>query len=271
MTTYEFDAATRVQPIDGGVYASEIHDGWDIHGNANGGYLLALAVQAMRAACGRPDPVTVTAHYLSPGKAGPAETITEVLKSGRRFATVSGSLRQGGREVIRVLGTFGDLAGAHPDEPRLIRAEPPDLPPFEVARSRELADDAPSLMGKVDVRLHPDDDKFATGRPSGSPVQRGWFGFADGRDIDPLSLLLACDAFPPTVFNLELEPGWVPTLELTVHLRAVPSPGPVRCLFETRFLQNGFFEEDGEVWDSEGRLVAQSRQLALTPLRPPTS
>jgi acyl-CoA thioesterase len=36
-------------------------------------------------------------------------------------------------------------------------------------------------------------------------------------------------------------------------------------VFRSQFVQGGFFNEDGEIWDSAGRLVAQSRQLGLTP------
>ena len=82
----EFDDATHIG-ADG---AGEIHAGWDINGNANGGYLLALAARHMVAVSGRPDPVSVTAHYLSPGKPGPVQVDAAVVKAGRRFATVSG-------------------------------------------------------------------------------------------------------------------------------------------------------------------------------------
>jgi acyl-CoA thioesterase len=54
-------------------------------------------------------------------------------------------------------------------------------------------------------------------------------------------------------------------LELTTHVRARPAPGWLACSFATRFITGGFLEEDGEVWDATGRLVAQSRQLALLP------
>ena len=77
--------------------------------------------------------------------------------------------------------------------------------------------------------------------------------------------MLGIDSFPPTIFNAKLPVGWVPTLELTAHLRARPVPGWLRCVFTTRFVTGGFLEEDGELWDGTGRLVAQSRQLALVP------
>jgi hypothetical protein len=75
--------------------------------------------------------------------------------------------------------------------------------------------------------------------------------------------MLAVDAFPPAVFHLELPAGWVPTLEMTVHVRDLPAPGPLTGLFRTRYVTNGLFEEDGQLWDSDGRLVALSRQMGL--------
>ncbi|MGF2075329.1 hypothetical protein, partial [Enterococcus casseliflavus] len=66
-------------------------------------------------------------------------------------------------------------------------------------------------------------------------------------------------------FNAGIGPSWVPTVELTVHVRATPAPGPLRCRFSSHFVTGGLLSEDGEIWDSTGALVAQSRQLALTP------
>ena len=63
------------------------------------------------------------------------------------------------------------------------------------------------------------------------------------------------DALPPATFDLGL-PGWAPTIELTVHLRARPVPGWLRVSHATRNLAGGYFEEDAEIWDESGRLVA---------------
>lgn len=272
-TPFEFDAATdltRVTGVDdrssGTVHAGAVHDGWDIMGNANGGYLMALAAAGMRDTSGRPDPVTVTAHYLAPGPPGPATVHSDVVKQGKRFATVTGSLRSAERELIRVMGVFGDLASTADGWTRMDGA-PPDLPPVEECVVRSASQGvAPAIMDRLDIRLRPGDDAFQRGAKTGSASITGWFSFADGRPIDTLSLLLVADAFPPPVFNIDIPAGWVPTIELTVHVRAVPAPGPVACRFATRFIQGGYLEEDGEIWDSTGRLVAMSRQLALVPL-----
>jgi len=259
----EFDDATRVA-ADG---STTIHDGWDINGNANGGYLMALAARGMLAAAGRPDPVTVTGHYLSPGKPGPAQVDTEMVKQGRRFTTIGARLSSGGKPVLQLLGTFGDLAAAPPSFEHN-EVGPPDLPPWDecVARSRQQGAAQIGMMDRLQVRLHPGQTGWVHGDRTGVPEMTGWFAFADGRPIDTLALLLICDAFPPAVFHLDMPPGWVPTVEYTVHVRGIPAPGPVRCVFRSHFVQGGFLNEDGEVWDSTGRLVAQSRQLGLTPL-----
>ena len=97
---------------------------------------------------------------------------------------------------------------------------------------------------------------------------RGWVRLLDEEPIDSLALLFVADAYPPAVFNSNVPLLWVPTVELTVHVRARPVAGWLRSCFTTRFVSGGFLEEDGEIWDASGRLVAQSRQLALLPQMP---
>jgi acyl-CoA thioesterase len=259
----EFDDATHVA-ADG---SGEIRDGWDIGGNANGGYLMALAARHLRAVSGRPDPVSVTGHYLAPGTPGPVRIDATVVKSGRRFATVSGQMNRDGRPILQVVGTFGDLSQTTSSYEH-IAVGPPDLPPIEECTPRDPNNGAVTveLMNRLDVRLRPGDGGYVFGKRKGVAEVAGWFGFRDGRPLDTLALLLVCDSLPPAVFHLEMPPGWVPTVEYTVHVRGVPAPGPVRCVFRSQFVQGGFLNEDGEVWDSAGRLVAQSRQLGLTPL-----
>lgn len=269
--TYEFDDATRTiaRQASAGTTATfdgEIHDGWDINGNANGGYLLAIAVGAMRDASGRPDPITVTAHYLAPGRPGLVSVETDVVKSGRQLTTLTGSMRSGDRELLRLLGSFGDVAASSGGF-RDIVGGPPELPPIEqcVARDPETSIVNVALMRRLKVHLRPDDARFNEGVKSGRALIEGWFQFADDRPVDTLALMLVVDAFPPPVFNIEMPLGWVPTVELTVHVRGRPAPGPLRCRFHTEHIQNGYLQEDSEVWDASGQLVAQSRQLALVP------
>ncbi len=257
--------ASAVHRDGEGSWRGAIEPGWDIAGNANGGYLLTIAARALADAAGRPDPATITAHFLAPGAAGPVIVEAQAVRTGRRFATATGVLRDAHRPLLAVLGSFTELGGAA-EGPERVDGGPPELPPPEACTAVEATDSfPPPLMARLDLRLHPDDAGFATGAPSGEPVVRGWFRLRDGEPVDTIGLLLAADAFPPTIFNARLPVAWTPTLELTVHVRARPAPGWLRCAFRTRYVSAGFLEEDGEVWDATGRLVAQSRQLALVP------
>ena len=105
------------------------------------------------------------------------------------------------------------------------------------------------------------ESKSAVGAPAGVAEVRAWLRRDDGDDASMLDLLVFADALPPVTFDLGLM-GWVPTVELTVLLRALPAPGWVRAVQRARLLQDGWLDEECELWDSEGRLVAQARQLA---------
>ncbi|MFD7816195.1 thioesterase family protein [Streptomyces sp. NPDC059785] len=264
----EFDRDTAVTPREPGVYDIDLSAGWTIINAVNGGYLLAVLGRALADALPHPDPFTVSAHYLTASRPGPAVVRTDVVRAGRTLSTGQASLFQyddAGREVerIRVLASYGDL-DALPDDVRT-SAKPPEIPPMEQCFGPQ---DGPApvpgssaISDRLMLKLDPSTLGWALGSPSGKGEMRSWFGLADGRDADPFSLLLAVDALPPTAFELGLA-GWVPTVELTVHVRCRPAPGPLRVSVVTRNLAHGFLEEDAEVWDSADRLVAQSRQLA---------
>ncbi|GAA2491860.1 thioesterase family protein [Actinocorallia cavernae] len=264
----EFDRDTAVVRREPGVYDIDLSAGWTILGAVNGGYLLAVLGRALGDALPHPDPFTISAHYLTASRPGRAVIRTETVRTGRTLSTGQASLFQyddEGNEVerIRVLASYGDLAGL-PDDVRTT-AKPPAIPPYEQCFGP--ADGPDPLKGVSEItdrlllKLDPATVGWAIGQPSGKGEMRAWFGLADGRDADPLSLLLAVDALPPTAFEMGLK-GWVPTVELTAHIRHRPAPGPLRVAITTRNLAGGFLEEDAEVWDSEDRLVAQSRQLA---------
>ncbi|NYV74841.1 thioesterase family protein, partial [Streptomyces sp. UH6] len=264
----EFDRDSTVTRREPGVYDIDLSADWTIFNAVNGGFLLAVAARALSDALPHEDPFSITAHYLTASTPGPAVVRTSVVRTGRTLSTGQASILQedaDGNEVerIRVLASYGDL-GSLPDDVRT-SAVPPQFPPIEQCfgpdDSPEPLPGASAITDRLFMKLDPATLGWALGTPSGKGEVRGWFGLADGRDADPFSLLLTVDALPPTAFDLGIK-GWVPTVELTAHIRCRPAPGPLRVSITTRNLAGGFLEEDCEVWDTAGRLVAQSRQLA---------
>ncbi len=257
-----FAQASAVQPTGTeGAYAGEIKPGWDIVGNANGGYLMAMAARAASMNAGGRLPATVTAHFMAPGKPGPATIDVRPHKTGRRFSTLDALLSDADRPLLALIGSFSERNVA-PHPVTRIETAPPEMPPPDDCIPIEPTETfPPPFMGRVELRLHPEDASFT----SGVPRFRGWFRLRNEEPIDTFGLLVAVDAFPPTVFAAQMPIAWTPTLELTAHVRGVPEKGWLRCMFTTRFISGGSLEDDGEVWDASGRLVAQSRQLALLP------
>ena len=264
---HSFDLATAVA---GGPerWRARVDEGWTVAGRPNGGYLLALATRAALEAVGQPHPLAVSAHFLTPSDPGPAELEVRRLRAGRSLSTARVTLVQEGIARLEALVTAGRIDPAA--APGWRRGNgPAGLPPVEdclPARPELPGGVRANLLDHLDLRIDPATAGWVAGRPGGRLEMRGWMRFADGRAADPLALLQVVDALPPTSFDLGLA-SWAPTVELTVYLRGLPAPGWLACVVRGQLWQGGWFDEEAEVWDPAGRLVAQSRQFAGA--RPP--
>lgn len=256
MAGHPFDLDTAVSPLGAGRYRAELHERWSIEGVPNGGYMMAVMLAAARQGLAHPDPLSSTAHFLGRASAGPAEIEVDVVKAGRSLSTVEVRLHQDGRERIRLLTTLGNLGSFSGIDHA--SGEPPDLVgPFV----RGWTSPSGRLPGNFRYEIPASMAGGLQGKPSGRPEMAGRIAFVPERPPDLAALILMVDSFPPGVYNLGHR-GWTPTLELTVHCRAHPAPGPVTARFHTRAVIDGLLDEEGELWDSAGRLVALSRQLA---------
>lgn len=259
---YEFDADTQVTQIDAEHFRCELTDRWNIGKVPNGGYVMALATRVMEVLLPHPDILTVSAHYAKPALTGPADLLANVIHAGNSISTGTVRLVQNGEEKICFAATAGRLdAGSDNYE-----AEGPPSPPAidECTERVVVPGITPVMYNMLDCRMAPQATGWFLGEPADEAVMGGYARFADDRPLDKLSLVLFSDMFPPTVFTkYGLNRGWIPTLQLNVQIRRPPAPGWLWCWIKTRHVTNGLFEEDSEIWDSSGNLVAISRQLAL--------
>ena len=265
--TSVFDRATAISAVDGG-FAADLDPGWDVGGGVlNGGYLLSVVARAAVEVSPHAHPVALSASYLRVAAPGPATVTVTPGAAGRTLQHSVVVLSDASGPAVSVQVTTATLD----DDPAEHLVPPPAATPVEdcisVAEHAHLAPPGmavPGLSQRIDTRLDPETAGWALGQFSDEPVIRAWLRFTDGREPDPLGLVAFTDALPPTSWATG-RLGWAPTVQLQTLVRAVPAPG--WCLVEARGgpVTGGWVDEDYRVWDSTGRLVARSRQLARVP------
>ena len=231
-------------------------------GVLHGGWLLESLAAAALEHTAHPHPLAVSAHYAAAPRVGEGDVTVEVLREGRSVSTLRTRLSQEGAVKVEALITCGALPETTTG-PLVQAGAPPVLPSRDVCVRNTIQDGLPrnGITEQLEVLLDPASAGWVSGAPGGGSEVRAWVRAVDGREPDPLQLLTVADALPPVTLDLGI-PGWVPTVELTVHLRAVPAPGWLRCVQRAQLVHGGWLDEECEVWDSQDRLVAQARQLA---------
>ncbi|HTZ93480.1 MAG TPA: thioesterase family protein [Streptosporangiaceae bacterium] len=280
-----FDEATAVSRRSEGLYDAAadprfalIVPGGSTPPAVNGGALMATVLRAVLDCSPNPHPVATSANFLRVPRIAAAEVHVSWLKQGKTASTARATLVQDGQPVLDTTITTGTVPAPPPAASTATAdgASPRELdwtgkrPLFaDIADCLDLgnwpgataADGTAGFPAHVEVLLDPACTGWRQQEPSGVPEMHGYVRLREARDPDALLLALAVDALPPVVFGLGAT-GWAPTVELTWHMRAVPAPGPLQVAARCRHVSGGWFDEEAEVWDAAGRLVAQSRQLA---------
>ncbi len=261
--TARFASDTAVAARGDGRYRATIDPAWRVE-RPNGGYVAAVVLRAVMTELADPDrpPRSMTIHYLRPPADGPVEIEVAVERAGRGMTSVSARLHQEGRPMAVALVAAGvrrDASFTHEHAPM------PDVPGPEDSPAMPQPPFPVPLRDNFDTRL-------AIGRPPFSPagtddeaVTGGWIRLREPVPVDAAYLVQVADAWIPAAFGVTTERIGLPTVDLTVHFRqAAQGEDPwLLVRFRTRLAAEGYLEEDGEIWDRSGRLLAQSRQLAV--------
>ena len=263
MPTFAED--TAITGADGR-YRSQLDPRWWGPVAPLGGFLAACIVRAMEAESGDPERTlrSLNIHFVAPPRSGEIELSVTLARRGRSVSTATARAEQEGRLLSIAIGEFS----APRRGPSWTVASMPDATPFaEAPRVPADAPGAPPYLDSLELR-------WAGGPPplagaTGNVELNGWMRAEGPGPLDAALLVCLSDAMPPVALSRASLPLGAPTLDLTVHLFGeLPVPGagaetPVLGRFTSARAQDGLWTEDGELWMPDGRLVVQSRQLAL--------
>ncbi|MCP3955904.1 MAG: thioesterase family protein [Desulfobacterales bacterium] len=254
-----FEQDIHLSPDGESRYTARVSDNWSINGTPDGGYLMALLARAAMAHSKKKGLSVLTANFIARSEPGPAELIVSKMGATRNFDRWQVSLAQNQAEKLRSMVTLMNPAPGQAGQ-RYEKHAPMLAPAETCIKFGEMS--GYTLFDNMDVLLDPGCSGWIAGDLDARSELRGWIKFRDDRPFDPPALMLIADAFPPPIFVSQGMVAWVPTIELSVNIRNLPDTRWLKCVFRSRFLNGGMVEEDGEIWDEAGELVAISRQIA---------
>ncbi len=258
-----FDDDTGLSPAGDGRGEGAVASGWDTPRGPLGGSVMAIVMRGLELAVADPERQarSVTMHFLRVPQPGPVTVTATIERAGRSLTTVSGRLEQDDRLLGLALAAYSKpWEGPLLDDLPMPAVEPADPAgePLGPSAGRE----PPPFAGRLVMQRRFGEPPFTR---ADHGETGGWLGLREDRPMDSLAVAVLADAWYPAPWPRLSGLAPAPTIDLTVHFRSpLPAAGPLLLgRFRSRYVRDGFFEEDGELWSADRTLVAQSRQLGL--------
>ena len=259
-----FDHAIESRRLAPGRYSYTFDGSWFGIGGPHGGFLMAVILRAMQCELA-PDrhPRSLTVHFASRIEQGEVEIEVREERRGGRMSTLSARVIQNGSLMALALAAFSTAR----DGPDFTDAMFPEAQAPEALTPMPHGVHSPAFARQFDYRPGIGGPVFHAGSRA---ELGGWMRLNEApRVVDASAIACFTDAWMPAIFTRIDFRAIAPTVEMTVYFRSeFPTPDLrpedfVLGVFRSDRVEGGFWEEDGELWTRDGRLIAQSRQLAL--------
>ncbi len=269
--------ASAVTATGDGAYRAELSPDWEVWG-PQGGYLASVALRAAGAAIGRARPASINAHFVGAGASGPVDISVTVNRSTKVGTSATVQVTQpsdrGDRMLLTALvwGVDAELPGLeHQVETRPIDDMRPDgLPNTATLMAGQGGPPHPFWNNLEQRPLDWIEDW--DNRPPSDPTNQCWFRFVEGEThddpwLDACRSLVVLDlggwgaATHPHVGVLD---HFAPTIEVSCRFLG-STHDDAWLLSEARapVARDGLVAHTGEIWTSDGRLVATGGSTLL--------
>ncbi|WP_067898154.1 acyl-CoA thioesterase [Nocardia vaccinii] len=255
------ELATSLEPVGAGIAKVALSPAWWIEGTAYGGYLAALLLRAAQAECGQDQrPLSLTVHFISAVRPGPAEVQTRAVSAGRSSSTVTATLSQGGSCRAFAVVAFGrDRGGPLLDEHSMPVGDPPEL--------------SEPLTVRAEVRARfPLHARFERRRLAESARKTfdvgGWIRLSDPQPLDYLSAVTFLDSWVAAATTKVAASRMLTLVYFVQFLCPLPlenerSRDYALAVFRSGSARDGYAEDDGELWNQRGTLLARAQQVVV--------
>jgi acyl-CoA thioesterase len=258
-----------------GRFTALISDAWRVIAAPVGGFVAALAAEAMVQTLGDDSHKlrTITSMFVAPVLVGPVEIEVAVLRRGRSVSQLTATVRNAGTaNGLTAIAAFGAprvgfefTDAVMPDVP-----SPESCPTWQEAMPPDFepGHDAPPLWTQTI------DSRIAVGRfpweerVDGPAISMSWNRFAVAPSTPAhlqAALMVLSDTMPSAIdAKVDVDNWFAPSVDLTTHVFADPSPGWILGSSSITLASDGYASARIDLWDPvERRLCATATQVML--------
>lgn len=257
------EEATAFESGGGGRYVRQIDDGsfWGVV-TPHGGYLMALALQAMRLEVDDPSrrPRMLSQHFLGSIPPGPIAIDVTIERVGRGVTSVSARLVELERD--RLVGLATAIFSQDGDGPAFLDDPLPDVPgPDEPDRE---------MLGFFLANVHHQYEFHRRFGADGAVLpceDGGWVNALHPGAWDHRDALVASDIWVPPIIRHPERIAATPSLHHVAHFGPDVEGDesmPFLVHHEMSSGGGGLTDEDIRVWAADGRLLLAAKQLRAT-------
>tara|TARA_B100001173_G_scaffold142037_1_gene123288 strand:- start:1313 stop:2152 length:840 start_codon:yes stop_codon:yes gene_type:complete len=262
-----FQEAIKLESLEDNKFIVNPDTNYFVGNTPHGGYLMAVMHKALTSILPHSTAISSSVQYLDRIDAKTFELEVETFKTSRGSSSGIVKLKQDDKICTTFTGTCSDFQfmkgydGLQKPLPNIFNEN--DKKDYIKMNYDKISKGfTPAFIQQLECLIHPDHAWWnRDSNDKNNEARCSAFLEMQGGIPDQFCLSFYSDILPPVVSNKYGPLGWIPTITLTTHIRQLPSTSELYADFRATDINKGYFEQDCNIWDLNGNLVASSRQL----------